>query len=161
MLDVSPAVAAAAGVFPPPPSQHDRAPNTASSSSSSTLTAAARPHDAPAEVDDDDDSLGSLGTAIDVHEALRQFTSSTPAAALEPAAAATCASTFPLPPLTSSFSTVPMRTSSSPACSAYQTFRQLESRLIAKQMAKQAGVAASGKDCWFILNASWHRTWSR
>lgn len=152
MLDVSPAVAAAAGAFPPSPSQHDRAPNT---------IPAARPHDAPAEVDDDDDSLGSLGTAIDVHEALRQFTSSTPAAALEPAAAATCASTFPLPPLTFSFSTVPMRTSSSPACSADQTFRQLESRLIAKQMAKQAGVAATGTDCWFILNASWHRTWSR
>lgn len=162
MPDVPPAAvaAAAAGAFPTPPTPHGHArTHTIPAPSPILPAAAAQPHDAP-EDDDDDVSLGSLGTAIDMHEALRQFTttSSTPAAAfLEPA---TCA--FPVPPLPSSFSTMPMpRSSSSPACSADQTFRQLESRLIAKQVAKQAGVVAMGKECWFILGAAWHRTWSR
>jgi len=161
MLDVPPTPAAAAGAFPPPlppPPLNDHAPNTipGSPSPAAMLAAAARPHEAPE--DDDDVSLDSLGTAFDEHEALRQLTNTPAAALLEPAAAAACASTFPLPPLPSSLSTMPTtRSSSSPACSADQTFWQLEIRLIAKHMAKQSGTAATGKNCWFILGADWHR----
>lgn len=117
----------------------------------------ARPHDADAQEDDNDVFLGYFDTEFAVHEALRHITS-TPAASLEPAAAD--GPSFPLSPLPS-LSTLSIARSGTIRCSAGRTFRQLKSRLIAKHMARESGVAVADKFCWFILDAGWYRTWSR